>query len=172
MLPNLTALLALGANIGEPIVQLRQAVERLSDIVEIDTVSDVYVTEPVGYRPQPDFFNLVLAGNTRTTVYGLHRRAQLVEAELQRDRRRRNGPRKIDVDLLAFGDLALTSEPLTVPHPRMHLRSFVLVPLREILPAWRHPLFGATAEELLARLEAPSAVTRWGPLPCIGAVQD
>lgn len=158
------ALLALGANIGDPLRQLRRAVDRLQEVLEIEAVSDVFITEPVGIREQPDFYNLVLAGRTERTVYDVHRSAMAIEDELGRRRTVLNAPRVIDIDLLTYGELVLSSPTLVLPHPRLELRTFVLAPLAEIVPEWRHPLTLSTAAEALGQLTEPSKVTRWGAL--------
>jgi len=157
-------LLALGANIGDPVAQLREAVRLLRGDLTIDRVSSLYRTEPLGFADQPDFLNLVLAGRTDLPVYELHGRMQAVERAIGRVPTTRDGPRSIDVDLLAYGPLALRSATLEVPHPRLAQRMFVLVPLREIAREWRHPLTGRSVPEMLDAIAAPSAVSPVGPL--------
>jgi 2-amino-4-hydroxy-6-hydroxymethyldihydropteridine diphosphokinase len=157
-------LLALGANVGNPVAQLRRAVHLLRAELAIDRVSSLYRTEPVGFSEQPDFLNLVVAGRTDLPVYELHGRLQGVERAIGRVRATRDGPRAIDVDLLAYGPLSLRSPTLEVPHPRLSQRTFVLVPLLEIVPEWRHPLPGGRVPEMLAAIAVPTAVDRVGPL--------
>jgi 2-amino-4-hydroxy-6-hydroxymethyldihydropteridine diphosphokinase len=161
---EIEVLLALGANVGDPVAQIREAVRLLRADLTIDRVSSLYRTEPVGFAEQPDFLNLVVGGRTDLSVYELHGRMQAVERAIGRVRTTRDGPRSIDVDLLAYGPLALRSPTLEVPHPRLAQRTFVLVPLLEISPEWRHPLTGRSVTEMLDALAAPSAVSRIGPL--------
>jgi 2-amino-4-hydroxy-6-hydroxymethyldihydropteridine diphosphokinase len=157
-------LIALGANLGDPDRQLSLAIRRLRAAVTDMRVSDVFLTAPVGRIDQPDFHNLVLMGNTRTPVYDLHHLGHEIEREIGREFSERDGPRLIDVDLLAYGPLVLFSPALQVPHPRMEERSFVLEPLAEIAPHWRHPVSGRTAAESLQALVDPSAVRSLGRL--------
>lgn len=151
-------LVGLGANIGDPEAQLETAIARLGTFIEIGHISSLYRTEPVGILEQPDFMNQVLSGTTELSVFALHRHARRIEQELGRSEAPRNGPRVIDIDLLAYGELAMTSAELIVPHPRLHGRSFVLAPLAEIAPDWIHPTLQRKASELFAALEDVSAV--------------
>jgi 2-amino-4-hydroxy-6-hydroxymethyldihydropteridine diphosphokinase len=157
-------LLGLGANLGDPIRQLASAIAALSRELDVITVSSVYRTEPVGLHQQPEFYNMVLLATGVCTVFAVHLAAEEVERSMGRVRTVRNGPRTIDVDLLTYGELALESDSLTVPHPRMHLRSFVLGPVAEIAPEWRHPILGATAGELSDLLPERSAIVNLGVL--------
>jgi 2-amino-4-hydroxy-6-hydroxymethyldihydropteridine diphosphokinase len=157
--------LGLGANLGDPLARLAEAVGALRAAVEVDAVSSVFRTEPVGFRDQPDFFNLVVAGTTRLEPADLLRAAHDVEARLGRVRSFRNAPREIDVDLLAYGDLVIRTAELSVPHPGIAARGFVLHPLAEIAPEWRHPVLGKTARQLLAEALAVERVELVGPLP-------
>jgi 2-amino-4-hydroxy-6-hydroxymethyldihydropteridine diphosphokinase len=157
-------LLALGSNLEVPERQLAVAVEQLGQIMEIEAVSDVYLTEPVGNLDQPDFLNLVVRGRTHLPVYELLRVAGRIEDRQGRRRGARNGPRVIDVDVLAFGELVLRSAELEVPHPRMMDRAFVLVPLAQVAPEWRNPVSSRSAAARLAELDAPQRISRLGPL--------
>lgn len=156
--------LGLGANLGDPLGQLREAVRRLGAALEDVRVSSVYVTEPVGYSDQPDFHNLVVGGWTRLDPEALLRATMEIEREMGRARSFANAPRVIDIDLLAHGDRVMESETLTLPHPRMASRGFVLHPLAEISPGWRHPILGKTARELLPAAPSLERVERVGPL--------
>ena len=105
-----------------------------------------------------------MIGCTDRPVYEVQMLMHRVESEMGRERQERNGPRAIDIDLIAYGALALSSRDLTVPHPRFAGRAFVLAPLAELDPDWRDPLSGATASELLAALENPTRIRKLGPL--------
>lgn len=152
--------LALGANLHDPRGQLQRAVAGLANVIRIEATSSVYLTEPVGGVHQPDYYNIVLAGETDAPVYTLHDELHRIEAEMGRERRERNGPRTIDIDLIAYGDLALRAPDLTVPHPRYAERSFVLEPLMEIAPGWRDPVDGRAIADIVAGLREPSRIQR------------
>jgi 2-amino-4-hydroxy-6-hydroxymethyldihydropteridine diphosphokinase len=161
---SVPVLLGLGANEGDPLAQLRQATRELSRFMQIDAVSSVYRTEPIGGIEQPDFLNIVAAGRFDGSATEFHARLMAIEERLGRRPTVRNGPRVIDIDLLTFGELTLNSSRLTIPHPRLHQRAFVLVPLGEIAPDWRHPHLGQSAAELLSRIQPSGGVARVGTL--------
>jgi 2-amino-4-hydroxy-6-hydroxymethyldihydropteridine diphosphokinase len=158
-------LLGLGANLGEPMEQLARAIELLRVHVAIDRVSAVYRSEPVGHADQPDFYNLVVAGRTALAPAELLAAVKGIEEGLGRVHSFRNAPRVIDIDLLAHGERVMRTPALTLPHPRLHLRGFVLHPLAEVAPEWRHPVLGRTARELLSNATALERVEPLGPLP-------
>jgi 2-amino-4-hydroxy-6-hydroxymethyldihydropteridine diphosphokinase len=157
-------LLGLGANVGDPLAQLARAVELLGEIVHIEAVSSVYRTEPVGYREQPDFFNLVVVCRTHLPPEALLERILEIEKAMGRGRTFRNAPRPIDIDVLAYGGLVSSSPVLTLPHPGIPTRGFVLHPLAEVAPGWVHPTLHQTARELLDSAPALERVERHGPL--------
>lgn len=158
------AFFGLGANIGDPLGQLGEAVARLRALLTDVRVSGVYRTRPVGYAEQPDFYNLVVAGRTAEAPGRLLAAALEIERGLGRVRTFANAPRTIDIDLLAVGEQVIEAEGLHLPHPRLHERPFVLVPLAEVAAGWRHPLFGTTPDEMLALLPDVSGVERVGEL--------
>ena len=162
-------LLGLGANLGEPVRQLAEAVHALAPFVQVDAVSSVYRSEPVGFAEQPDFYNVVVRGRTGLPPLELLHQAQRVEDALGRRRSFDNAPRTLDVDLLAHGEAVMRTPELTLPHPRLHLRGFVLHPLVEIAPEWPHPVLARTARELLSAAVELERVQRVGALPGLGA---
>lgn len=155
--------LGLGGNLGDRDARLRAAVERLRASVTITAVSSIYDTAPLLVTDQPRFHNAVLAGTTALEPVALLRAAKAIERELGRVSGPRYGPRSIDIDLLFYDELSLHGDELTLPHPRIAERAFVLAPLAEIVPGRPLPVLGATPEELLRAL-GTADVQRLGPL--------
>ncbi|QSX08525.1 2-amino-4-hydroxy-6-hydroxymethyldihydropteridine diphosphokinase [Alkalibacter rhizosphaerae] len=126
--------LSLGSNMGDTRNNLKEAIHRLGEKVKIDAISSFYQTEPVGYVEQDWFLNVVLKGRTDLEPYELLEYCQGIEQEMKRVKTIRFGPRIIDIDILLYQDFSSTDVELTVPHPRMKQRAFVMVPLYEIAP--------------------------------------
>jgi 2-amino-4-hydroxy-6-hydroxymethyldihydropteridine diphosphokinase len=151
------AYVGLGSNLGDRAAYLLLGLSALSRLpkTHLLRLSPVYETDPVG-PPQPPYLNMVAELETELSPKGLLAEMLRVEKALGRERRERWGPRTLDLDLLLYGDLVLEEEGLSVPHPRLHERAFVLVPLLDLLPEGRHPLLGQSFAELLASLDASS----------------
>ena len=126
--------LALGSNMGDRRGNLAAALQRLREVVEISAISSIYETEPVGYLDQPRFFNIVCYGKTALSAHELLKYAKDIEVAIGRQPTFRNGPRPIDIDIIFYDDLHITQDDLTIPHPSMAERAFVLAPLAEIAP--------------------------------------
>ncbi|MGC9530134.1 MAG: 2-amino-4-hydroxy-6-hydroxymethyldihydropteridine diphosphokinase [Candidatus Bipolaricaulaceae bacterium] len=155
------AYLGLGANLPPERERLRSALARLGQCgVHVERVSSLYRTEPWGRTDQPWFTNMVVEIRTELSPQALLDLCKQVERELGRQRGDRWGPREVDIDILLYDQLVVTGPDLTVPHPRMHQRRFVLAPLCELAPQVRHPLSGRTAAELLADLPDERRVVR------------
>jgi 2-amino-4-hydroxy-6-hydroxymethyldihydropteridine diphosphokinase len=133
--------------------------------LDVIRLSSIYETQPVEYTEQPVFLNLAaeLRGSTLPTPEQTLARLLRIEFALGRTRDIRLGPRTIDLDLLLFKDEQRDTEFLTLPHPRLHLRRFVLVPLSELVPNLVHPVLQQSISDLLANCEDQSMVKRWNP---------
>jgi 2-amino-4-hydroxy-6-hydroxymethyldihydropteridine diphosphokinase len=153
-----TAAIALGSNLpspfGPPEANLREALHRLNNLGRVHAVSSFHNTAAVGYLDQPHFVNAAVLLETTLSPIELLHSLLAIECGMGRDRAAvpAKGPRIIDLDLLLYGDVVLNSPELTLPHPAMHQRSFVLAPLAEIAPEMRHPLLHSSVEELQAAL--------------------
>jgi 2-amino-4-hydroxy-6-hydroxymethyldihydropteridine diphosphokinase len=154
------AYLSLGSNIGDREAQLRDALGRLGASGRVVVVSSVYETEPVEFTQQPWFLNCAAALETSQTPHQLMTSILDIEEKMGRRRVQKKGPRSIDIDILLFGDGILDSKELTVPHPAMQERRFVLEPLAEIAPDVLHPVLKKTIRELRDALPAGPVVRR------------
>jgi 2-amino-4-hydroxy-6-hydroxymethyldihydropteridine diphosphokinase len=161
-------LLALGGNIGDREAALRRALELLLPVVSLRRVSSLYETAPVGLLAQGPFLNAVVAGETTLAPRQLLAYVKDVERRLGRTPTVRNGPRIVDLDILGYDDVVMDDPDLQIPHLRLAERAFVLVPLAEVAPRWRHPRTGRTAEELLGHLGEVRGVIafkeQWAPV--------
>lgn len=153
------AYIGMGSNIGDRAGHLRVALTALQQLGRVKAVSSLYETSAVGSVRQADFLNAVAELRTELSPEPLLRELLRIEREHGRDRNvgPAKGPRTLDLDLLALDDSIFKSAMLTVPHPALAQRRFVLVPLTEIAPEWRHPETGKTAANLLAELERTDA---------------
>jgi 2-amino-4-hydroxy-6-hydroxymethyldihydropteridine diphosphokinase len=153
-----TAYIGLGSNLGDRMATLRAAVQRLETLDRIIGVSSLYETEPVGYLEQPRFLNAVVAVETVLAPGDLLRELLGIELDMGRTRSFADAPRTLDLDLLLVDDVALETAELTLPHPRLHDRAFVLVPLADLAPEMVHPASGQTVREMLRALPDQSGV--------------
>ena len=153
--------LGLGSNLGDRKQNLKQALELLSSEFEINKLSSLYETEPIGYTEQPLFLNAVCSGFTKLSPQRLLHLIKDVEHQLGRKSSFPNAPRPIDVDILFYNAEVIKTKELTIPHPRLSERVFALVPLAEISPDLVHPESGKTVLQLLDNLKPVKGVRRW-----------
>jgi 2-amino-4-hydroxy-6-hydroxymethyldihydropteridine diphosphokinase len=157
------AYLGLGSNVGNRRAHLTRAFAEISRLAPVVRASSFYSTEPVGFSGQRRFWNAVVAISWPGSPAALLTALQEVERHGGRVPTFRNGPREIDVDILDLGGLVRTGQDPILPHPRMAGRRFVVAPLAEIAPGWKHPVTGLTARQMLAGLPTKPSVRRFGP---------
>jgi len=157
---NKIVYLSLGSNLGDRAANLRTALEKLEDFGTVTAVSSFYETEPVELAAQPWFLNCAAKLDTEKMPRQLIAGILSIEKGMGRQRTQKNGPRIIDIDILLFDTSVIDIPSLTVPHPGMHERRFVLDPLVEIAPDIRHPVFKRTMRQLRDALPPGQTVRR------------
>lgn len=155
-----TAYLSLGSNLGDREANLREAVRRLGELGKVTAVSSFYETEPVEFTNQPWFLNIAVELETELMPRQLLSAVLKIERDMGRRRLQPKGPRLIDIDILLFGSTVMNDDKLTVPHPALHERNFVLKPLAEIAPEAKHPAVKKSVRQLLEDLPQPAPVVK------------
>ncbi len=145
--------LGIGSNVGDRKANLQKAVTALQRNLQINKISKIYETQPWGFTDQPAFLNQVLSADTHLESFELLDEIKAIEKEVGRIPTFHYGPRVIDIDILFFDDLILNEERLTIPHPMIAERAFVLVPLDEIAPQFIHPVSKLTIHELAQKVD-------------------
>ncbi|MDD5529419.1 MAG: 2-amino-4-hydroxy-6-hydroxymethyldihydropteridine diphosphokinase [bacterium] len=147
--------LGIGSNLGDRLANIKTAISELTSFIEIEKSSSIYDTSPWGYKKQPDFLNCVVYGKTPLTPLELLEKLQSIEKLLKKDQKKEKfGPRTIDMDILFYNDESLIFPNLVIPHPLLHLRKFVLVPMNELNPGFIHPVLKKTISALLRDLKS------------------
>jgi len=182
---RVTAYLGLGSNLGRREENLAAAIRRLGEgpvssvshpqsssthgnnAIEFLRSSAVYQTSPWGLKDQPDFLNCVIEVGTQLPPAGLLERAKEVEETLGRQPGLRYGPRLIDVDILLYSTVVVDQPDLQIPHPRLHLRAFALIPLAELEPGLIHPVLHLTVGQLAQKVDDRDGIKIWGPPPVV-----
>jgi 2-amino-4-hydroxy-6-hydroxymethyldihydropteridine diphosphokinase len=142
--------LALGSNLGDRLANLKQAIAALTPQINVKAKSQVYETPPWGVEDQPKFLNQVVKAKTYLEPEQLLKHLKRLELALGRKESIPNGPRLIDMDILFYDDLVLNTPALVIPHPRLHERGFVLLPLMDIAPDLVHPVSKQSVREMAA----------------------
>ena len=157
-----TVYLSLGSNLGDREKNLRTAIAALADAkARVIRVSSFYETEPVDLREQPWFLNCAVQAETELPPLELLRALRAIESQMGSKKLVPKGPRLIDLDILLYGDEIIDTPELQVPHPRMLMRRFVLMPLAEIAPNFKHGSWKGTVSRLLKNLPDPSVVRKF-----------
>jgi 2-amino-4-hydroxy-6-hydroxymethyldihydropteridine diphosphokinase len=160
-----TVYLSLGSNLGDRAKNVREAISALREAgIKVTRISSTYETEPVDYLNQPWFLNIAVEAETELAPGALLRTLRGIETKMGSKKIIAKGPRLIDIDILLHADEVIDTPELQIPHPRLHLRRFVLEPLAEIAPNARHSVNGLTVSEMLARTPDKSAARIVGGL--------
>jgi len=150
--------IALGSNMGDRQANLSAAIEALEPEVLPVACSPVYETPPWGYLDQQKFLNQVVKAETQLMPTALLDYIKEIEEQQGRQETLRNGPRSLDLDIIFYDQEVINSPPLTIPHPRMETRAFVLVPLADLAPHYKHPILGVSVINLLSKVDKSGIV--------------
>lgn len=153
--------LSLGSNLENRQENIKTAIKKLKKLGAITAISSIYETEPVGYKNQNNFLNLALKLETGLLPAELLKETQKIENEMGRIRKIKDGPRNIDIDIIFYNNKIINTEKLTIPHPKMHQRKFVLLPMKEIAGKTIHPIENKIISELLNKINDNHKIEIW-----------
>lgn len=153
---------SIGANLGDRLLSMKRAISLLSESITDLQCSSVYETEPVGYNDQPVFLNCAICGYTDKSPELIIETCKRIEYTIGRQLRPKWHEREIDIDIVLFEDCILDSKDIAIPHPRMHLRAFVLQPLSEISPDRIHPVLKKNIKQLLSECTDTAKIKVFG----------
>lgn len=158
------AYIGIGSNLGDRFINLYTSIVLLTEKSDVEKLSSVYETEPVGFENQPFFLNCAVEISTELNPQELLNELKTIENKMGRINTFRNSPRTIDLDILFYGEQVTETDDLTIPHPRLQERAFVLVPLNEIAPNFIHPVLHKTINQLVSELVKIKEVKKWGSI--------
>ena len=145
--------IALGSNIGDKIFNINQSIYEIKKYGQVVNYGDIYVSKPYGFKNQQNFFNTAILFFTNLQPIELMKKLSLIETKLKKNKKIENGPRKIDMDIIFYGKLNISNKKLTIPHPRAHLRDFVLRPIADIDSNFIHPTKKISIRNLISQLD-------------------
>ena len=145
--------IALGSNIGDKISNIKKSIHEIKKYGKVVNYGDIYISKPYGFKNQQNFFNTAILFLTNLQPMDLIKKLSLIETKLKKNKKIENGPRKIDIDIIFYGKQNIANKKLTIPHPRAHLRDFVLRPIADIDSNFIHPTKKISIRNLISQLD-------------------
>ena len=145
--------IALGSNIGAKIFNIKQSINEIKKFGKVINYGDIYISKPYGFKNQQNFFNTAILFFTNLQSIELMKKLTLIETKLKKNKKIENGPRKIDIDIIFYGKQNISNKKLTIPHPRAHLRDFVLRPISDIDSNFIHPTKKISIKNMISQLD-------------------
>ncbi len=145
--------IALGSNIGDKIFNIKQSIHEIKKYGQVVNYGDIYISKPYGFKNQQNFFNTAILFFTNLQPLELMKKLSLIETKLKKNKKIENGPRRIDMDIIFYGKQNISNKKLTIPHPRAHLRDFVLLPIADIDSNFIHPTKKISIKNLIFQLD-------------------
>ena len=145
--------IALGSNIGAKIFNIKQSINEIKKFGKVINYGDIYISKPYGFKNQQNFFNTAILFFTNLQSIELMKKLTLIETKLKKNKKIENGPRKIDMDIIFYGKQNISNNKLTIPHPRAHLRDFVLRPILDMDSNFIHPTKKLSIRNLISELD-------------------